>query len=65
MSFAPLIVRLHRGLDRMSTQFGMEFASRLAIESAGRTTIVFDSRRVDVVFADHCMMEDSVDRCSS
>ena len=64
-SFAPLIARLRRGLDRMPVQSGMGLACRLEVESAWRTTVVFDSRRVDVVVADHCMMEDRVDRCSS
>ena len=49
----------------MPARFGVELACRLAVESARQTTIVFDSRRVDVVVADHCMMEDRVDRCSS
>ena len=49
----------------MAAQYGVELACRLAVELAGRTTIVFDLHRVDVIFADHCMMEDRVDRCSS
>ena len=49
----------------MPAQSGVELACRLAVESAGRTTIVFDSCRVDVVVAEHCMMEDKVDHCSS
>ena len=44
---------------------GVELACRLAVVSVGLTKIVFDSLRVDVVVADHCMMEDRVDRCSS
>ena len=64
-SFAPFIARLRRGLDRMLVRSGMGLACRLEVESAGRTAVVFDSRRVDVIVAGHCMMEDRVDRCSS
>ena len=38
---------------------------RLAVVSAGRMTVVFDLCKVFDVFADRCMMEDRVDRCSS
>ena len=48
----------------MPTRSGMELACKLAVESAGRTRIVFDSRRV-IVVADHCMVEDRVDGCFS
>ena len=64
LSFAPSIARLHRGSGRMMAWSGVELACRLVVESAGRTTIVFDSCRA-VVVADHCMMEDRVDSCSS
>ena len=40
-------------------------ACKLVVASAGRTTTVFGLRRVVVVVADHCMMEDRVDHCSS
>ena len=49
----------------MSTGSGVELACRLAIQSAGRTRIVFDSCRVNVVVAEHCMTEDRIDCCSS
>ena len=48
----------------MSARSCMGLACRLAVESAGQTTTVFDIRRV-VVVAYHCRMEDRVDRCSS
>ena len=44
---------------------GVGFACRLVVVSAGRTTTVFDSRSVVDVVADHWMMEDRVDHCSS
>ena len=47
----------------MQAQSGVGIACRLAVESARRTTIVFDSRRV--IVAEHCMMEDRVNHCSS
>ena len=40
-------------------------ACRLAVASARRTMTIIDMRRVIDVVADHCMMEDRVDRCSS
>ena len=43
----------------------VEHVCKLAVEIAARTTIVFDLHRVVDVVADHCMMEDKVDRCSS
>ena len=43
----------------------MELAYKLTVVSAGRTMTIFDlSMGFDVV-ADHCMMEDRVDFCSS
>ena len=48
----------------MLAQSGMGLACRLAVESAGRTMIVFDLRKV-VVLADRCIMKDRIDRCSS
>ena len=48
----------------MPTRSGVRPACKLVVELAGQTTTVFDSRRV-VVVADHCMVEDRVDRCSS
>ena len=50
--------------DQMLALFGVELACELVAVSAGRMMIVFDSRRV-VVVADHWMVEDKVDRCSS
>ena len=47
----------------MPTRSGVGLACKLVVASAGRTTTVFDSHRVDV-FADHCKMEDRADRCS-
>ena len=44
---------------------GVELACRLAIVVAGRMAIVFDLCRVVDVVANHCMMEDRVDNCSS
>ena len=64
MSFISLITRLPQGSVRMLAQSPVGLACRLAVESAGRTTTVFDSRRV-VVVADHFMVDDRVDRCSS
>ena len=64
-SFAPLIARLRRGSDRMSARSSMGLACILVVESVGQTTTPFDSRRVVDVVADHYMMEDRVDRCSS
>ena len=49
----------------MLVQSRMELVCKLAVVIAGRMTIVFDSRRVFDVVADHCMMEDRVDHCSS
>ena len=49
----------------MPARSGVELACKLAVASARRTTIAFDSRKVVDVVADHCMMEDRVDRCSS
>ena len=48
----------------MPVQSGVGLTCRLAVESVGPTKIVFDSRRV-VFVADHCIVEDRVDRCSS
>ena len=53
------------GSDRMSVRSGVGLACKLAVASAGRTMTVFDSRRVVDVVADHYLMEDRVDRCSS
>ena len=39
---------------------GVGLACKLVFESAGRTTTIFD-----VLLANHCMMDDRVDRCSS
>ena len=48
----------------MPTRSGVGLAYKLVVESAGRMTTVFDLRRV-VVVADHYIVEDKVDRCSS
>ena len=44
---------------------GVGHACKLAVASAGRTTIVFDLRRVVDVVSYHFMMHDRFDRCSS
>ena len=49
----------------MPAQSGVELACKLAVVSEGRTMTVFDLHRVVDVVADHCMMEDRVDHCSS
>ena len=49
----------------MPVRFGMGLALRLAVVVAGQTTIVFALHRIIDGVADHCMMEDKVDRCSS
>ena len=49
----------------MPVQYGVELICRLAVAFVGQTTIVFDSCRVIDVAANHCMMEDRVDCCSS
>ena len=49
----------------MPTRSGVGLAYKLAVDSAGQTTIAFDSRRVVDVIVDHCMMEYRVDCCSS
>ena len=64
MSFAPLIARWLRALDRMPARSSVVLACKLVVESAGRTTTVIDWRRV-VVVADRCIAEDKVDHCSS
>ena len=48
----------------MLARSGVGLTYKLVVESAGRTTNVFDSRRV-VIVAEHCMVEDRVDHCSS
>ena len=48
----------------MSARSGVGLACRCAVESMGQTTTVFDIRRV-VVIADHYVVEDRIDRCSS
>ena len=63
-SFAPLIARLRRESGHMPAWSSMELMCKLMVESTRRTMIVFDSCRVAVV-ANHCMVEDRVDRCSS
>ena len=49
----------------MPVRSGVGLACKLAVASAGRTTTVFDLHTVVDVVANHCMMEDWVDRCSS
>ena len=49
----------------MPVRSGVELACKLAVVSVGRTTTVFVLRRVVDVFANHWIMEDRVDRCSS
>ena len=43
----------------------MGLACKLALASSGRTSAVFDLRRIVDVVSDHCIMEDRVDHCSS
>ena len=64
-SFAPLIARMGQGSDRMPAQFGVELACMLEVASVGRKTTVYDSDRVVDVVANHNVMEDRVDPCSS
>ena len=49
----------------MSVWSGVELACRLAVVVARQTTIICDLRRVVDVIADHCMIKDRVDHCSS
>ena len=48
----------------MPVRFGVGLPCKLAVVSARRTMTIFDLLRVVDVVADHCMIEDSVDRCS-
>ena len=45
--------------------YDVELACRLAVASAGRTTTIFNLRRVFYVVVDRCMKEDRVDYYSS
>ena len=49
----------------MPVRSGVGLVCRLAIASVGRTTTVIDLRTVVDVVADHYIMKDKVDRCSS
>ena len=49
----------------MPARSGVGLACKLVVESTGRMTTVFDSRRVVDVISDHCMPEDRFDCCSS
>ena len=49
----------------MPVRSSMGLVCKLAVASAGRTTIVFDSCKVFDVVANRYMMEDRVDCCSS
>ena len=64
-SFDPLTVRLRQGLGWMPAWSAVGLACKLTVVSVGRTTTVFDLRRVVNVVADHCMMEDRVEFYSS
>ena len=64
-SFAPLIARSLRGSSLMPMRSSVGLACRLAVASVGRTTSVFDFRRVVDVAPDRCMVEDRFDHCSS
>ena len=48
----------------MLARSGVRLACKLAVASVGRTTTVFDLRRVAFV-VEHCMVEHMVDHCSS
>ena len=48
----------------MSARSSVGLACKLVVELAGQMTTVFDLRRV-LVAADHVIVEDKVDRCSS
>ena len=61
LSFAPLVARSRRRSGRMLAWSSVGLACMLVVESAGRTTTVFDYGRI----ADLCIVEDRVDRCSS
>ena len=54
-----------QGSDLMPVRSSVELACRLTVVGARRTMIVFDLHRVVDVVADHYMMEDRVDHCSS
>ena len=43
----------------------IRLACKLAVASAGRTIVVFDSHKVVDVVANRCMMEYRIDQCSS
>ena len=64
-SFAPLIVRLLRGLGLMPVRSGMGLACRLAVAFVRQMTIVFDLRRVDDVVDIRRVVEDRFDHYSS
>ena len=64
-SFSQSVARSLLGSDLMPVRSSMGLACKLAVASAGRTTIVFDLHKVVDVVADRCMVEDKVDRCSS
>ena len=49
----------------MPLRSGMGLACKLVVKSAGSMTTIFDLHRVVDVVANHYMMEDRVDRCSS
>ena len=49
----------------MRVRSGVKLAYKLEVVIVGRTKTVFDLCRVVDVVADHCMMEDRVDCCSS
>ena len=51
-------------VGRMLAWSGVELAYKLVVELAGRMMTIFDWRRV-VVVANHCMVEDMIDCCSS
>ena len=49
----------------MPKRSSMGLACKLAVALVGQTMTAFDSLRVVDVVADHCIMEDRVDCCSS
>ena len=49
----------------MPMRSGVELMYKLAVVIEGRTKTIFNLHRVVDVVADHCMIEDRVDHCSS
>ena len=64
-SFTLLVARSLQRSGLMLVRSDVELAYKLGIVLVGRTTIVYSLRKVVDVVADHCMIKDRVDHCSS